>query len=292
MTAVECRNGRWFKRDDLHRDPATGVNGGKWRQCEWLIRGYAADGAPGIITGASVLSPQIPMTARAAQMVGLPCRIVVGGTTPEKAARHPGPALAARLGAVIESTPVGYNPALQKAVRERAGRDAILHYGVTPEPGASAGRLAAFHDLGAREAEALPAPVRHLVVPFGSGNSAASILFGLARHPNPPDLVTLVGIGPDRSGFLEARLRLLEAHTGVPAWSAVGRAYRLRRFDLHAAGVVTYGRKQPRTQDGIVLHPTYEGKVATWMWGEPGLFPGWVDGDGTTCLWIVGGPVG
>ena len=289
VTPVEFHEGRWYKRDDLHRHPS-GVNGGKWRQCQWLVARAADAGAVGIVTGASVLSPQLPMTAVAAELAGLPCVITVGGTTPLSAMRHPGVRLAVEHGARVHTAPVGYNPTLQAHVRThlRPGWS-ILHYGVAPPADATTATVAAFHGLGAAQAAALPPGIEHLIVPFGSGNTAASVLLGLARHPTIRR-VSLIGIGPNRERWLQARLRLLEAATGAPAWSAVGPRYQLDLFDLHAAGEVSYGRAVRYTSDGIVLHPTYEGKVADWL-DRSGAVPGWTDRDGATCLWVVGGPL-
>ena len=45
----------------------------------------------------------------------------------------------------------------------------------------------------------------------------------------------------------------------------------------------------PGQADGIVLHPTYEGKVVRYL--DEKAPEWWVRRDGTTCLWIVGGPL-
>ena len=42
LSPVEDRNGRWYKREDLYRH-STGVNGAKWRQCQWLIQRARAE---------------------------------------------------------------------------------------------------------------------------------------------------------------------------------------------------------------------------------------------------------
>ena len=40
LTPFELRNGRWYKREDLHTGPA-GINGAKLRACDHLIGGAA-----------------------------------------------------------------------------------------------------------------------------------------------------------------------------------------------------------------------------------------------------------
>jgi hypothetical protein len=291
VTPVQSRGGRLYKREDLHRHPS-GVNGGKWRQCQYLIRALAAAGHTEVASGASVLSPQLAMTAVACAEAGLGCDLYVG-TTPERAVLHPSPALAVSAGARLHQVKVAYNPALQAAVRRHAAATGagILRYGVAPAPGAGGEELRAFHWLGGAQALALAGELPalpDLIVPFGSGNSAASILWGLA-HARPADLprrIHLVGIGPSRWEWLWDRLYAL----GV-----VHPALRDRTLhhDLHAAGLVTYTQRRPWTADGIVLHPTYEGKVAAWLDTGAGrrAVPGWAARDDSALLWIVGGPL-
>jgi hypothetical protein len=45
----------------------------------------------------------------------------------------------------------------------------------------------------------------------------------------------------------------------------------------------------PETMEDIVFHPTYEGKMIRWLnLVQPEW---WMRRDGTTCFWIVGGPI-
>ena len=285
LTPVEWRAGRWYKRDDAYRGLG-GVNGGKWRQCRWLIGEAQARGATRVVSGASVLSPQLPMTATAAAELGMDCTLVIGGTTPEDAAaHHPGVRIAAEQGAEFVTVPVGYNPALQAQVARLVAADPgayQLRYGVTIDPAAPFDELAAFHGLGAAQVENLPPDVHELIVPFGSGNSAASVLLGLAQGRAPQvQLVRLVGIGPDKRPYLEDRLERLGAPVDV----------NLVHHDLHGQGLVSYHHGVPYTSDGVVLHPTYEGKVASWLDGSEASWR-WTHRDGTACLWVVGGPLG
>ena len=88
LTPVENRVGRLYKREDKFAPLGYGnVNGSKLRQLVWLVRGYR--GVGGIITGASVLSPQVPMTAAVGAAYGLPVIIVLGGTNLRSALKHP-----------------------------------------------------------------------------------------------------------------------------------------------------------------------------------------------------------
>lgn len=282
LTPVEDRNGRLYKREDLH-SAAHGVNGAKLRACQHLIGRAAERGARRIVSAASVLSPQNAMAAVVAAEHGLPCTVILGATKPETSMRHKAVAIAAAAGADFEYVPVGYNPYLQKAARDRVDRepDAYhLQYGITVPPKAHLDEVRAFHSVGATQVRNLPRKVSTLVVPFGSGNTAASVLLGLSLH-RPPNLrrVVLVGIGPDRRAWLTDRLAALGAD--MPAG--------LTHYDLHGTGFARYADKMPETRDGIAFHPTYEGKVVRYL--DQHAPEWWTRRDGTTCLWIVGGPL-
>lgn len=284
LTPVEDHDGLWVKREDLHRNAAYGVNGAKYRACRHLMSRAVLEGAETVVSASSVLSPQAAMAAVLAEELGLDCRIIVGGTTPEKAVRHKSIAIAATAGAEIEAIAVGYNPALQKAAFRAAEAEGVwrLPYGISTPADAPLEDLEAFVKVGAPQTANLPDEVETLVIPFGSGNTAAGVLYGL--HDERPEAlrkVVLVGIGPDRLGWVEARLGQL-GRTMVPE------GVELVHAPLHP-WFATYGDRMPETLDGIVLHPTYEGKVVRFLnQAEPDY---WTRNDGTTALWIVGGPL-
>lgn len=281
ISPVQERDGRLYKREDLCSLPA-GVNGSKLRACDHLIRQGAAAGACRVVSAASVLSPQNAMAAVLARRYGLGCTVVLGGTRPGTALRHKAVQLAEQSGASFEFIPVGYNPALQAHAARLTGSDPRaywLRYGITTAPGAPARELLAFHQITADQVPSLPDTVRTLVVPFGSGNTGAGVLLGLTQHrPRDLERVVLVCIGPDRRRWLRDRFETMGVK--LPRYLAI---------DLHGTGYAAYGDRMPGTADGIALHPTYEGKVVRYL---DETAPGWwVRRDGTTCLWIVGGPL-
>jgi L-cysteate sulfo-lyase len=196
LTPVEDHNGLLVKREDLYSG-AYGVNGAKYRACQHLVSRAAAAGAERVVSAASVLSPQSAMAAVVAKENGLACTVIVGGTTPEKAVRHKSIAIAADAGADIEAIPVGYNPALQKASALRAQAPGAwrLNYGITTDKDASSEEVEAFLRVGAPQTMNLPDEVRTLIIPFGSGNTAAGVLAGLQDFaPAGLSRVVLIGI--------------------------------------------------------------------------------------------------
>ena len=282
LTPVENRDGIWYKREDLFRRP-NGVNGSKLRACFHLTREARDRGAEVVVSAASVLSPQSAMAATVARELGIESVTVVGGTTPEKAVRHKSIALAESEGSVLTSAPVGYNPALQAAgarIAKATPGGWQLPYGITTPPDASPADVLSFVEVGAAQVSNLP-DIETLVLPFGSGNTAMGVLYGLLTGADRPGLkrVVLMTIGPDRRTWLEDRLRQLGCDP---------RDLPLEQLHLHP-GFAKYGDRMPETLDGIVLHPTYEGKVARYLnLTEPRW---WSDRDDRTALWIVGGPL-
>ena len=275
------RDGRAYKREDLCSLPS-GVNGSKLRACDHLIRQGAAAGARRVISAASVLSPQNAMAAIVAQRYGLGCTVVLGGTRPSTAFKHRSPALARDYGASFEFVGVGYNPVLQAHAEKLHRCDPQsywLQYGITTPPGAPARELRAFHQITADQTANLPEGIRTLVVPFGSGNTGAGVLMGLVQKaPASLERVILIAIGPDRRPWLRERFEAMGV--SLP---------RHRVIDLHGTGYAAYTDSMPGQADGITLHPTYEGKVVRYL--DEKAPDWWVRRDGTTCLWIVGGPL-
>jgi hypothetical protein len=276
VTPVEVHDGITLKRDDLHKLPC-GVNGTKLRGIQALFRRAQDNGYKRVISAASVLSPQNPNAAAAAAELGMGCTVILGGTKPETATRHPGVRIAAEQGATFEYIPIGYNPALQRAAAKAAAADPgayLLHYGGPPADDVA--EVHAYHAAGADQTSNLPDSTKTLVIPFGSGTSAATILLGLSYGaPASLERIILVGIGPDRQGWLHDRLRLLTIKPPVP----------LEHIALHPH-FATYGDKMKASIGNVVLHPTYEAKAACWAnENRPGW---WTVRDGSTCFWVVG----
>jgi len=289
LTPVENHDGLWVKREDLYQG-AFGVNGAKYRACQYLIGRAVAHGATRIVSAASVLSPQSAMASVVAKEVGVQCHVIVGGTTPEKAIPvHKPMRIAQAAGATFSCIPVGYNPALQSAALHAVEDDLIetswrLPYGISTPPDATQRDIELFLQVGAPQTANIPDEVETLVIPFGSGNTAAGVLYGL--HDNRPrnlKRVVLIGIGPDRLQWVKDRLASLDWPLGLTP-----EGVELVHMQLHP-WFSEYGDKMPGELDGITLHPTYEGKVVRFL--DTAQPDWWTARDGKTCLWIVGGPL-
>lgn len=300
-------NGRWYKREDFFAPLGYGgPNGSKLRQLVFLIGNYVRNGGTqGIVTGASVLSPQLSMAALVARHYGLRIHIVLGGTKPETAFNHPNVRIAKQAGADFTFIKVGYNPALQKAVTDIANANPgwyQLHYGITTPTKAGDAELEAFHAIGAHQLSNIPDTITDLAITCGSANSCTSLLYGIALHqPKNLQRIALLGIGPTRIEWFTERLHRIERHTGVPILTNFRRQYHhhpelnggdgqylLEHYDLHTTKYASYGDKMPFTTDGIDFHPTYEGKALTYMRDNANQFSWWWDSYNTAGFWIVG----
>lgn len=289
-TPVENRNGRYYKREDLYRSEAYGVNGAKFRACRYLIDRAVENGAVEIVSASSVLSPQAAMAAVVAEENGVEATIVLGATRPDSATKHQSVKTAVLAGAELNTdTRIAFNPPLQRAGKalaaERPGAWQ-LPYGITTPDDAPWEDVADFLNVGAPQVDNLPDSIETLVIPFGSGNTAAGVLYGLLTRsvPNKLRRVVLVGVGPDRMKWLRERL----AYVGTDLEQLGAEGIELEHISLHGT-FASYGDKMPETADGIVMHPTYEGKVVRYLdIFEPEW---WTRRDGSTCFWIVGGPL-
>lgn len=266
-------NGIWYKREDLYTEPVWGVNGSKFRTWQSVIHNIPFGK---VVVAGSVHAPTIPAVAVAAQQAaGKGCTVIVGGTTPEKALRHRYIKIAAEAGAVITSIPVGYGPALKKAARD-FHLDHPEHWNVHPE---NANPEAFLEPVGQQLLE-IP-ELETLIVPFGSGNTTAGVLYGISQYARQkPKRVVLVGIGPDRSDFVRG---LISAAGADEVFNDV----ETEIIQLHD-WFARYSDRMPETLDGITFHPTYEGKVIRYLNTTESEW--WTRRDGSTGFWIVGGP--
>jgi hypothetical protein len=143
--------------------------------------------------------------------------------------------------------------------------------------------------VGGAQVANLPDEIETLVIPFGSGNTASGILYGLWNVGIPTSLkrVVLVGVGPDRLQWMRSRLDYVGVQ--MDKIGLDGAPLEILHMPLHG-WFADYGDRMPETADGIVMHPTYEGKVVRFL--NSAGFDWWDARDGKTCMWIVGGPIG
>lgn len=290
LTPVEEHDGLRVKREDLfRREP--GINGSKLRMAYHLLEGALESGVTHVYSAQSVLSPQAIMTAAICREFGLKCTLVIG-STPDKAVRNPYIREAVNMGADIHSAPVGYNPVIQREARKLVeagnllGSDVCwqMPYGITSPEGSSLAEVEKFVSVGGHQVENLPDDIETLIIPFGSGNTACGILYGLNHIKRPSRLkrVVLVGVGPDKLSWVRSRLKSL-------GYGIVPSGVELVHITTYP-DYAQYSDKMPANLGEIALHPTYEGKVYRFL--ESRDDPWWHGEEReSTLFWIVGGPV-
>jgi 1-aminocyclopropane-1-carboxylate deaminase/D-cysteine desulfhydrase-like pyridoxal-dependent ACC family enzyme len=321
LTPVEEVNGIFFKREDKFAPLGYGgINGSKLRQCIWLTEQYVktAKNPIGVISGTSVKSPQLPMGSAVAEHFGLKSIHVIGSTKADIAHKHENVNTATWFGAEFYiNKHIAYNPVLQRRVQDILSKEErvkdyfYLEYGITVDHKVnSPERVERFHYVGSEQIKNIPEHITTLVIPAGSCNSCTSILYGLARF-RPKNLrdVYLIGIGPNKIDFIEERLDIIENVSGVYT-KPFTRIYHdtpnkqqqyesgltsfftdntsdynfnLHHYDLHTTNYVDYQEEMPYSYGGIEFHPTYEGKMMTYVNERmPNIL-----GE-NTMVWIVG----
>jgi 1-aminocyclopropane-1-carboxylate deaminase/D-cysteine desulfhydrase-like pyridoxal-dependent ACC family enzyme len=259
MTPVEEKGSILFKRDDLFA-PFSDVplNGGKVRQALSVLTANADRirrcfrGT--VCTVSSVHSPQGYLIARCASSLGLRTVIGVGtsGGVEDVIERYPPFRLAVALGAeVIGLAKIGYNSVLQA----RLDRLATKHHWFRIGFGVNADL-----EVNARQVSNLPS-VDDLVIPCGSGGSAASILRGLSRmdRVKRPRRVHVVQIaGMDRRKVINSPLP----------------------YEFVADRTYSYSRRVKVCYTDLELDSVYESKAFNWLIRQ--------DFKGITCFWVIG----
>ena len=303
MTPVHFWEDMYLKREDYFAPLGyAGINGAKLRQCIWLTNEYIKrGGVDGVISGASVLSPQLPMGSAVAYHYGLNSMHVIGATRPDVCMKKEMVKMATWFDAEFYFIKVAYNPCLQRKVKQlKAGEYKNyyeLNYGIAVDPEEKINKIIEFHNLSGNQVQNIPEHITDLVIPSGSCNSTISILYGLAKYRPLKKLnVHLVGIGPSKIKFIYERLKLIKENSKINTLnytkkfdneifkSEVGDdSYDLYYYDLHSTGYVDYQQQMKYDFGGIELHPTYEGKVMTYLRDKlPHL------ANENTLFWIVG----
>lgn len=328
LTPVELHNGVWFKREDYFAPLGYGsINGTKLRQCLWLINEYAVKtGKKGVINGAIIASPQHPKVAAICKHYNLHA-IHITGTAQIDGNRTL--EIAKQLGAEFIASSVGYAKTLEAKVFDLHETQYSDYFPLETNITVSANRntidkIEAFHEVTSHQIKNIPADAEVLIVPAGSCNSVASVLYGIARF-RPANLkkIILLGIGNYGSKspyYIKTRLDSIGQVSGINMdeifhydygfekeestlyGSGLNDAqYTIDRYDVNGGcpsmfcksprpcygGYTQYSDLMPFTWNDIVMHPRYEGKCFNFMKDHPWYFERYMNNK--TMFWIVGG---
>lgn len=318
LTPVERVGDLYFKRDDAFAPLGMGfINGTKVRQGIYLFAEYVLGKKQAIVGGMSIHSPQHSMQSVVAKHFGVDSIHVVGATTPVTALKHEDIAIGNMFGGKFHLTKVAYNMALQKSVKEYEASHPgsyALGYAISLDHKThTPSEIEKFHAVSSLQVQNIPDHIENLIVPSGSCNSVTSILYGIAKYkPKSLKNVYMIGIGPPKIKYVEERLDVITAATGLDTKpfqrfypqhkdieqqysDAFGQftgdsdhrndyRYNLIFDDIHTQGIVKYGELQPESYETISFHDNYEGKV----WRHIKNKYGKTLINDRTCFWIVG----
>jgi 1-aminocyclopropane-1-carboxylate deaminase/D-cysteine desulfhydrase-like pyridoxal-dependent ACC family enzyme len=243
------------------------LSGGKVRQAIQLLERRVdyirREHRNTVLTATSIHSPQGLIIARVCVLFSLNC-VVFSATRNEKL----GPMLVKALdtGAKHVSVPLGYENVLLDAMKRFQcgfGGGYIVRFGINleDEPDAIIGSTV-------EQCSNIPESVTTVVVPVGSGITAAGILLGLVKYrPNMKRIVLVQIAGYDRRDTIT---RICRRNLPRYEWIEL---------------TIPYSRHFTRSVDGIRLDPVYEAKAHDWLLSQdivddPGVLF-WLVGDST-----------
>jgi len=254
LTPVESKGGLWLKRDDMFAPfGPTGPNGGKLRQCYYLISGKMNPGAKRVFTGCSVHSPQGPIVSSISREFSLECLLYVGGKSVDAASKHPMVAMAKGFGAKIVCCNSGRHSVLYHQIRKdrESLPGLIVEYGVNLEK-----NYKALVESTASQVENIPQKVERIVMTCGSGVSATGVIVGISMFEKEVGELVLIGTAPHRLEKIRGRLSRLSEITGKTYQNV-----NIRYIDMFSEPGFSYEREEPASIDDVTLHPNYEAKV-------------------------------
>jgi 1-aminocyclopropane-1-carboxylate deaminase/D-cysteine desulfhydrase-like pyridoxal-dependent ACC family enzyme len=268
LTPVQFRAGFFFKREDtFHPLKHTSANGSKLRQCLNLIRRHAPTG---LVSYASIHSPQLVHVAACGRSLRLPVVLHVGGLR-----TTPGILEAMRLGARVVRHACARHPTLHRAaVKSSTDGDLLIPHGMI-----GTDDLVAQVDIGSWQVKNVPHEAECLVIPCGSGLSSLAVLFGIARFSKPVRRIWVITTGYSRLSFIRLHLRNLLKEK-YPDRSQLPP---ITEVELGRVTSFRYERPASFEYGGIRFHPLYEAKAFRWAIQNLELKPR------RTLFWIVGG---
>lgn len=257
VTPVQEYNGIFWKRDD-HFQPfgPYHVNGGKVRQAVMLFRSMIDDLKGkynnGVVTAASVYSPQSANIAAVARHYGVKCISCVGGTTPEKLYTHSMMRLTRHYGSDIRIVAGHGMTAVIHARMHKIAEE--LNYLPIEMGELMEVNPKAIFSTTAEQVINIPDELDVLVIPSGVAIQTTGILLGLKRYQKKVKRIVCVCVGPTREKQLKGYFQDI---------------YQTTPGDYHPVEMVAhkapYSKSYEYQVNGEYVDDLYEGKAVDWM---------------------------
>jgi 1-aminocyclopropane-1-carboxylate deaminase/D-cysteine desulfhydrase-like pyridoxal-dependent ACC family enzyme len=268
LTPVEYTNGIYFKRDDLF-SPFGDVNGGKFRQCYYLVQKKIGS-TRSLITACGIHSPQAPIVASIANYYSIPSTVLYGGTTEQRLNELPMPVLARKYGAKILNFKTGRHNVLYAKAREIAQKESnsfIIEYAFN-----CSDNIKEFFESTAYQVKNIPDELGNLIITCGSGITTSGILLGIVKYNKKVKNIYIVGIAPNREIQIRKRLIQLSEYSDLDL-----RAVKFNYIDLQKMAKRVF---KSASVGNIILHSHYEAIAYRWFENR--------DFKGDTLFWIIG----
>lgn len=246
LTPVQKINGIKFKRDDLFRPyGADDVNGGKLRQCIYLIQNNMEKAKNGVFTVGEATSPQQAIVSAVCEDVAIPCTIYTQ-------CKNDTPMI--KLGKWHGAEYIQFkgipNGEVRRVCKEADGF--LVKYGINLEDNKEA-----LIGSVSRQVENLPNKMRRLYITCGSGITATGILLGLDIYKKEVEEVIVVGNPSPRKKEIEKYLSENKKYKGLFSVDPF-----LGRKVVFVENDVPYKKREEASIGDLIFHPNYE--AHTW----------------------------
>ena len=257
LTPVDFREGLYWKRDDLYKPFGDyHVNGGKVRQALQLFETKIDDiknkHNNGVITAASVHSPQSANIAKVAQKYGVKCIAAVGGTKPENLDILPMMKLTKYYGSEIRIV-AGHG--MTNVIHARM-EDIAEETGYLP---IEMGELMETNpkeifETTAEQVQNIPDELENLIIPTGVAIQTTGILIGLKRYNKKVNRIVCVCVGPTREKKIKGYFK--------DVYDDKVKNYHKFKMVAHKAA---YSKSFDYEVEGEYIDDIYEGKAYDWL---------------------------
>ena len=257
LTPVDFREGLYWKRDDLYKPFGDyHVNGGKVRQALQLFETKIDDiknkHNNGVITAASVHSPQSANIGKVAQKYGVACIAAVGGTKVEKLDILPMMRLTRYYGTEIRIV-AGHG--MTNVIHARM-RDIAEETGYLP---IEMGELMETNpkeifETTAEQVENISDELDNLIIPTGVAIQTTGILIGLKRYNKKVKRIVCVCVGPTREKKIDGYFK--------DVYEDDIKNYHPFEMVAHKA---PYSKSFNFEIEGEYMDDIYEGKAYDWL---------------------------
>lgn len=257
ITPVQFYDGLYWKRDDYYKPFGEyHVNGGKVRQAmkifESKLDEIKTKYANGVVTAASVHSPQSANIAKVAQHFGVECISAVGGTKPENLDKLAMMKLTKYYGSEIRIV-AGHG---MTAVIHARMHDIATELNYLP---IEMGELMeenpkTIFETTADQVVNIPDELDNLIVPSGVAIQLTGILIGLKRYNKKVKRIVSICVGPTREKKVQGYFN---------------NVYKMNADQFHSFEMYAHKAPYPKGYDvqvnGEYIDDIYEGKAHDWM---------------------------